>query len=83
MCIIEINATSNYALDNIDKFSDIPYDYYLDNGIPIVICSDGHGLYDTNKYTEDTIAKTNARDKNFEEILRTDMKIRKEKQCDI
>ena len=78
-CVVEINATSNYALDNIDEFSDIPYDYYLDNDIPLVICSDGHGVYDTTKYTEDNIAKLNSKDDNFDKIIKIDRKIIKEK----
>ena len=54
--IIEINASSNYALNNIDNYYGIPYDYYLKNGIPVVIATDGHGLYDTNIRKEDKIA---------------------------
>jgi len=56
--IIEINASSNIALNNIDNYSLLPYDYYLKNGIPIVISTDGHGLYDTNIKLEDYIAQT-------------------------
>lgn len=78
-CIIEINASSNYALDNIDSYKDIPYDYYLDNDIPIVICSDGHGMYDTNKQTEDIIAEINVRENNKEKIVGFDKKIVKVK----
>ena len=54
--IIEINASSNFALGNIDKYNALPYDYYLKNGIPIVISTDGHGLYDTSLQVEDYIA---------------------------
>jgi organic radical activating enzyme len=34
--IIEINASSNIALNNIDNFSLLPYDYYLKNGMILV-----------------------------------------------
>lgn len=55
-CIIEINATSNYKLSNVDDFSMIPYEFYIKNDIPIVISTDGHGLYSTSKEQEDDIA---------------------------
>ena len=54
--IIEINASSNFALGNIDEYNILPYDYYLKNGIPIVLSTDGHGLYDTSLQVEDYIA---------------------------
>ena len=56
-CIIEINASSNMRLKNIDDITDIPYDYYIQNHIPIVISTDGHGLYDTTVRKEDNIAR--------------------------
>ena len=64
-CIIEINATSNYALSNIEVYSQIPYRFYLENGIPIVISTDGHGLYDTEIGIEDEIARTNIGDELY------------------
>lgn len=54
--IIEINASSNFALGNIDEYNTLPYDHYLKNGIPTVISTDGHGLYDTSLKVEDYIA---------------------------
>ena len=74
-CIVEINASSNFALDNIDDYSDIPYNYYLDNDIPVVISSDGHGLYDTCKYEEDKIASGIVTKDNQEKIEKFDKKI--------
>ena len=68
--IIEINASSNIALNNIDNFSLLPYDYYLKNGIPIVISTDGHGLYDTNIKIEDYIAQTTS--KYYDAITQAD-----------
>ncbi len=67
-CIVEINATSNYSLGNINKYYELPYNYYLNNGIPIVISSDGHGLYDTTKQNEDSIASAIATKENKEII---------------
>ncbi|MBR3897682.1 MAG: hypothetical protein IKJ43_00180 [Bacilli bacterium] len=55
--IIEINASSNLALGNINDYYSLPYDYYVGNGIPIVISTDGHGLYDTDIKREDIIAQ--------------------------
>lgn len=68
--IIEINASSNKALNNINNYSMIPYDYYLENEVPIVISTDGHGLYDTNITQEDYIAQTIS--KYYEKIAQTD-----------
>lgn len=63
-CIVEINASSNYALGNIKNYYELPYNYYLNNNIPVVIASDGHGLYDTTKSEEDSIASFVATKKN-------------------
>lgn len=51
--IIEINATSNEKLGNIQDITDIRYQRYLAENIPIVIATDGHGLYDTTIVNED------------------------------
>lgn len=74
-CIVEINASSNYALSNINDYDELPYNYYLDNNIPLVISSDGHGLYDTNKNNEDTIAKMIATKDNQQKIKKIDKDI--------
>lgn len=55
-CIIEINASSNIALSNATAVAEIPYEFYLKEGIPLVIATDGHGLYDTTIKREDIIA---------------------------
>ena len=44
-CIIEINATSNLKLSNVESLEKMPYNFYLSHGIPVVICTDGHGIY--------------------------------------
>lgn len=71
-CIVEINASSNYSLKNISKYQDIPYDYYLENQIPIVIATDGHGFYDTTIPKEDEIARTNTTLEQYDTIVKTD-----------
>ena len=54
--IVEINATSNYTLSSTKKFSDIPYRWYVDNDIPIVLATDGAGMYLTDANQERLIA---------------------------
>ncbi len=68
--IIEINASSNFALGNINEYSFLPYDYYIKNGIPVVLSTDGHGLYDTNIKNEDFIAYKVSH--NYDNIARID-----------
>ena len=82
-CIIEINASSNCRLGNIENINQIPYKYYIDNGIPIVISTDGHGLYDTTIKKEDNIAKkvlnyssqNGCGDYEYEQIIENDRKV--------
>lgn len=69
--IIEINATSNYALSNINNYDEIPYKYYLKNKIPIVLATDGHGLYDTSIMKEDFVALL-INGENYNDILAID-----------
>lgn len=42
---IEINSSSNFALGNIKNMSDIPYRWYYENNIPVVLGTDGGGFY--------------------------------------
>ena len=46
--IIEMNPDSNYSLNNIDNTADYPLVTYALAGIPVVLGSDGHGLYQTD-----------------------------------
>ena len=78
-CIIEINASSNYALSNISDYSQIPYDYYLDNDIPVLLSTDGHGLYETTIPEEDKIASQNTTNNQYKRIIDTDNKILRKK----
>ena len=43
--IIEINSSSNFALGNIKNMSEIPYRWYYENNIPVVLGTDGGGFY--------------------------------------
>lgn len=71
--IIEINASSNIALSNIEHNGLLPYDYYLKNQIPVVLSTDAHGLYDTTIKKEDYIAKEIS--ENYDVITQIDKKI--------
>ena len=43
--IIEINSSSNFALGNIKNIRNIPYRWYYENNIPVVLGTDGGGFY--------------------------------------
>lgn len=74
-CVVEINASSNFGLKNIDDYQDIPYNFYLENKIPIVLTTDGHGLYDTTTKQENEIARRHTTREQYETILRIDNEI--------
>lgn len=74
-CVVEINASSNFGLKNIQDYQDIPYNYYLENQIPIVITTDGHGMYDTTMKHENEIARKHTTTEQYETILKIDKDI--------
>ena len=75
-CIIEINASSNLALSNVESLESIPYNFYLSNNIPIAICTDGHGLYKTTIQREDKIARVILKDdEKYSEIIEDDKEL--------
>lgn len=53
--VVEINASSNYALGNIDSTNQIPLKYYDENEISYVISTDGGGVYSTSINQEENI----------------------------
>lgn len=55
--IIEINASSNLSLNNINELKQIPIRKYLDMGVRVVLGSDGAGLYGTDARQEALIAQ--------------------------
>lgn len=69
--IVEINSTSNIMLGNIARITDIRYKRYLEEGIPIVIATDGHGLYNTTKKNEDNNARS-VLGEYFDVVIATD-----------
>ena len=78
-CIVELNASSNFGLNNIKDYNEVPYSYYLEHDIPVVIATDGHGLYDTTISKEDAIAKSNTTEEEYQTILQTDNDILEKK----
>jgi len=75
-CIIEINASSNLKLGNIESEEFIPYNFYITNGIPIVISTDSHGLYGTTIPKEDERANRVIRnDEKYNKIVEQDEKL--------
>ena len=71
-CIIEVNASSNYALSNISSYRDIPYSVYLDRGIPVVVSTDGAGVYNTDVKNENIIALNTIGKIDYNKILLDD-----------
>ncbi len=60
--IVEINASSNYGLGNVEDMKEIPYNWYKDRSIPVVIATDGGGTHLTDPLQEATIAIGNGGD---------------------
>lgn len=50
--IIEINSSSNFTLGNIKDMRNIPYRWYFENNIPMVLGTDGGGFYLTTPIDE-------------------------------
>lgn len=82
-CVVEINASSNFGLKNINDYQEIPYSYYLENRIPIVLTTDGHGIYDTTMQKENEIARNHTTAEQYATILTIDGAIleRKVSKC--
>ena len=77
-CIVEINASSNFALHNIENLREIPYKFYIENGIRVVLSTDGGGFYGTTPSQEKFIAQTFARDE-LDRIVLDDKNIYQQK----
>ena len=69
--IVEINASSNFALSNINNLKDIPYNWYLENDIPVVLSTDGGGFYLTTPTTEMELAEIFGKKKVVGEVMKT------------
>ena len=69
---IEINATSNFALGNTKDLSSIPYKWYLDNGINVVLSTDGSGFYSTTIKDEARIANAFTDTTTVKKVLKSE-----------
>ena len=74
-CIVEVNASSNFALGHIKDLTNIPYQFYLDNNIRVVLSTDGGGFYSTSGEQEKLIASTFVGGYDLERILESDREI--------
>ena len=54
---IEINASSNFSLNNVDFLNQVPIKSYLDKGLKVVIGTDGGGVYGTDSRVEALVAQ--------------------------
>lgn len=54
--IIEFNMSSNLSLNNINGLHEIPIKQYIDNGIQVVLGTDGKGIYSTDLEQEMILA---------------------------
>ena len=54
--IIEFNMSSNLSLNNINGLNEIPIKQYIDNGIQVVLGTDGKGIYSTDLEQEMILA---------------------------
>lgn len=70
--VIEINASSNFALSNIKDMRQIPYRWYFENNIPMVLGTDGGGFYLNTPLDESKIAELFGGKDVAEGIKRTD-----------
>lgn len=71
--IVEFNLNSNFALNNIQSCLDAPLVPYLEAGVPVVLGTDGHGIYRTSGPLEVRVARlAGARPEHFARIAATE-----------
>ena len=74
--IIEFNMSSNLALNNINSITEIPIKKYVDEGIDVVLGTDGHGMYSTFGGQEALLATAAGLEpSDFEKIKITEQKV--------
>ena len=54
--VVEINMSSNIALNNIDSLKEIAVKKYIDEGLKVCFGTDGHGMYSTDARQEAVLA---------------------------
>lgn len=71
--IVEFNLNSNFALNNIQITDDAPLRKYLDAGIPVVLATDGYGIYCTSgKHEARAAALSGLTETDFTQIRSTE-----------
>lgn len=71
--VIEFNMSSNLALNNIESIDQIPIKKYIDNGVQVVLGTDGHGTYSTTSKQEVILAMAAGLDeRDFEKMKATE-----------
>jgi ADP-ribose pyrophosphatase YjhB (NUDIX family)/adenosine deaminase len=71
--IVEFNLNSNFALNNIQMTDDAPLRKYLDQGIPVVLATDGYGIYCTSgKHEARAAALAGLTQSDFDQIRSTE-----------
>lgn len=74
--IIEFNMSSNLALNNINSISEVPIKKYIDEGIDVVLGTDGHGIYSTFGGQEALLASiAGLEESDFKKIEETEAKV--------
>ena len=54
--IIEVNLSSNLALNNVDSLTEVVLKKYKERGLRVYISTDGHGMYSTDSHQETELA---------------------------
>ena len=74
--VIEFNMSSNLSLNNINGLNEIPIKNYIDNGIRVVLGTDGKGIYSTDLEQEMILAhQAGLTYEDFKKIAKTEDKI--------
>lgn len=74
--IVEFNMSSNLALNNINSIAEVPIKRYIDEGIDVVLGTDGHGMYSTFGGQEALLATAaGIEPSDFEKMATTESKI--------
>jgi ADP-ribose pyrophosphatase YjhB (NUDIX family)/adenosine deaminase len=74
--VVEFNLGSNYALNNVQSAREVPLLRYLDRGAPVVLGTDGYGIYGTTPALEARTARLfGATEAHLERVRATEAEI--------
>jgi len=82
--IVEFNLNSNFALNNIQSSVDAPIVRYVRHGVPVVLGTDGYGIYQTTLGLEARAARLcGLADADFELLRQTEARyLQRRRDCD-